>query len=61
MRELNKFSEAITAAVGINCNPNYLSKPQLGRYFAEECSIDDIPIKVKELFTKTRTIIGFEE
>lgn len=61
MRDSEKFSEAITAAVGKNCNPKYLNKPQLGRYFAEECSIDDIPVKVKDLFTKTRTIIGIEE
>ncbi|MDW7732931.1 MAG: AAA family ATPase [Methanolobus sp.] len=58
LRKFKKFSDAILAAVAQNCSPNYLNKPQLGRFFAEECTEEIIPDKVKELFKKARTIAG---
>lgn len=58
LRKSKKFSDAILAVVAQNCSPNYLNKPQLGRFFAEECTEEIIPDKVKELFKKARTIAG---
>ena len=60
LRVENKFSDAILKAVAENCSPNYINKPQLGKYFAEECTADDIPEKVKELFINVRGIIDID-
>jgi hypothetical protein len=57
LRNTGKFSDAILKEVASNCNGNYISKPQLGKYFAEECTVTDIPTKVKELFEAVRGIV----
>jgi len=56
LRSTGKFSDAILREVASNCN-NYISKPQLGKHFAEECTVTDIPDKVKELFEVVREIV----
>ena len=61
LRTKPKFSDEIIKAVADNCPPNYLNKPELGRYFAEECTVADIPEKVNKLFIEVRTIIGVDE
>jgi hypothetical protein len=58
LRNDGKFSDAILKEVALNCNGNYINKPLLGKYLAEECSEDDIPLKVKELFVTIRAITG---
>lgn len=60
LRAKKKFSDEILKAVAENCSPNYINKPLLGKYFAEECTADDIPEKVKELFTNVRGIIDID-
>ncbi|MDW5549923.1 ATP-dependent nuclease [Methanosarcina sp.] len=61
LRVKTKFSDEIIKAVSNYCSPNYITKPLLGRYFAEECIKDDVPEKINELFLKVRGIIGIEE
>ncbi|WP_135605542.1 AAA family ATPase [Methanococcoides sp. NM1] len=61
LKEEKKCSDAIIKAVAENCDSNYISKPELGKYFAEECTIDDIPEDVKRLFISVRKIIDYEE
>jgi predicted ATP-dependent endonuclease of OLD family len=55
-----KFSDQIIKSVAIQCQPFYLTKPELGLYLGQEIEDNSIPEKVQELFSKCRRIAGIE-
>jgi len=55
-----KFSDQIVKCVKEQCEPHYLSKPELGLYLGEVIETDTMPTKIQELFQKCRQIAEIE-
>jgi predicted ATP-dependent endonuclease of OLD family len=55
-----KFSDQIIKCVKEQCEPHYLSKPELGLYLGEVIDTNSIPKTIKDLFEKCRHIAEIE-